>query len=332
MKSVLFSVFGENVRPVWRFWLLWRAKMRFGQNVLRMIWKERFVQFSWKAHCVPFLKRIWGQCDDFKNCEAQKCDLAKTCCPWPEKSVLYNFHEKRTVFPFSREFETRVTIFRSVTLKNAIWPKRAAHDLKRAFCTIFMENALFSRFEENLRPVWRLWELCRSQMRFGQNVLPMTWKERFVQFLWKAHSFPVLARIWDNVTIFRSLPLKNAIWAKRAAHDLKRAFCTIFMESALFFRLEDNLRPVSRFWELCRSQMPFGRNVLRMTWKEGFVQLSWKAYCFPVLARIWGQCDEFDNYDAQRCDLAKTCCPWPEKSVLYNFHGKGTVFPVWREF
>ena len=46
-----------------------------------------------------------------------------------------------------------MTILRTLTLKNAIWPKRAAHDLKRAFCTIFMESALFSRFEENLRPV-----------------------------------------------------------------------------------------------------------------------------------------------------------------------------------
>ena len=156
--------------------------MRFGQNVLRMIWKERFVQFSWKARCFPVLKQISGECDHCENFAAQKCDLAKTCCPWPEKSVLYNFHGMRTVLPFWREFETSVTIFQSLTFKNSICPKRAAHDLKRAFCTIFMESALFSRFEANFRRVWRFWELCRSKMRFGQNVLPMTWKERFVQF------------------------------------------------------------------------------------------------------------------------------------------------------
>ena len=46
-----------------------------------------------------------------------------------------------------------MTILTTLTLTNAIWPKRAPHDLKRAFCTIFMERALFSRFEENLRPV-----------------------------------------------------------------------------------------------------------------------------------------------------------------------------------
>ena len=241
MGSALFSLFGENFRPKWRFWELWRSKMRFGQNVLRMTWKERFVQFSWKAHCFPVLKRISGQFHDFENFDAQKCDLAKTCCAWPEKSVLYNFHLKRTVFPFGENFRP-VTILRTLTLKNAIWPKRAAHDLKRAFCTIFMESALFYRFQENLRPV---------------------------------------------LTILRTLTLKNAIWPKRAAHDLKRAFCTIFMESALFL---------------------------------------------PVLKRISAQFCDFENFDGQKCDLAKTCCAWPEKSVLYNCYQKRTVFPIWGEF
>ena len=144
-----------------------------------MTWKEGFVQFLWKAHCFPVLKRIWGQCDDFDNFDAQKCDLAKTCCAWPEKSVMYNFYGKRTVFPFCREFEASVTILRTLTLTNAIWPKRAAHDLKRAFCTFFMESAMFSLFGENLRPVWRFRQLWRSKMRFDQNVLCMTWKEGF---------------------------------------------------------------------------------------------------------------------------------------------------------
>ena len=215
--------------------------MWFGQNVLRMTWKERFVQFSWKAHCFLFLKRIWGQCDDFDNFDAQKCDLAKTFLAWPEKSVLYNFHEKRTVFSFWREFEASVTILTTLTLKNAIRSKRVAHDLKRAFYTIFIKSALFSLLRENWRPAWRFWQLWRSKMRFGKNVLRMTWKERFVQFSWKAHSF-------------------------------------LFLE------------------------------------------------------RIWGQCDAFDNVDTEKCDSVKTCCAWPEKSVLYNFHGNCTVFLFWREF
>ena len=287
MESALFSRFEENLRPVWRFWELWPSQMRFGKNVLRMTWNERFVQFSWKAHCFLFLERIWGQCDDFHNFNAHKCDLAKTCSAWPEKRVLYNFYGERTVFSFWREFEASVTTFTTLTLTNAILPKRAAHDLKRAFCTIFMETALFSTFGKNFRPVWRFWQLWRSKMRFDQNVLCMTWKE---------------------------------------------GFFTIFMESALFSRFEENLRPVWRFWELWPSQMRFGKNVLRMTWNERFVQFSWKAHCFLFLERIWGQCDDFHNFNAHKCDLAKTCSAWPEKRVLYNFYGERTVFSFWREF
>ena len=176
MKSALFSRFEASFRRVWRLWAIWRSKMRFGQKVLRMIWKERFVQVLYKARCFPVLKQISGECDDCENFTAQKCDLAKTCCPGREKERFVQFLWKAHCFPVLREFETSVTIFRSLTLKNAIWPKRAAHDLKRAFCTIFMKSALFSRFEENLRPVSRFSELCRSKMRFGQNVLRMTWK------------------------------------------------------------------------------------------------------------------------------------------------------------
>ena len=466
--------FCENFRPVWLFWELWRSKRRFGQNVLRMTWKQRFVQFSWKAHCFsilkrlwgefpdfenfdarkcdlaktccawpetsvlynfhgkrtvfPFwgqfqasltilrtltlknairrkraaltwnnrfvqfswkahcfavLKRIWGQCDDFKNFDAQKCDLAKTCCAWPEKSVLYNFNGKRTVFPFWRDFQASVKILRTSMLKNTIWAKPPAHELKRAFCTIFMESALFSLFGENFRPVWRFWELWRLKMQFGQNVLRMTGKERLVEFSWKANCFPVLERIWGqrddfhnfdphkcdlaktccawpeksvlynfhekrtlfpflrefqaSVTILRTLTLKHAIWPKRVAHDLKTAFCPIFMESALFFRFEETLRRVSRFWELWCSKMRFGQNVLRMTWNERFVQLSWKAHCFPVLRTISGQFDDFENFDAQKCDSAKTWCADLKRSFCTIFMESAlfcrfekNLRPVWR--
>ena len=169
--------------------------MRFGQNVFRMTWKERCVQVLWKAPCFPCLERISSQCDDFGNFDAHKCDLAKTCCAWPKKSVLYNSYQKRTVFPIWGEFEASLTILRTFTLKNAIWPKRAAHDLKRAFCTIFI-----------------------------------------------------------------------------------------------------------------------------------------KTLCFPLLARISGQCADFENFHAQKFDFPKMCCAWPEKIVLFNFHEKRTVFPFWREF
>ena len=123
-----------------------------------MTWIERFLQFSWKAHCFTFLERIWGQCDDFDNFDAHKCDLAKTCCAWPEKSVLYNFQRKRTVLPFWREFEASVTILTTLTLQNAIWPKRAAHDLKKGFLYNFHEK-------RTVLPFWREFEASMTILR-----------------------------------------------------------------------------------------------------------------------------------------------------------------------
>ena len=359
--------------------------MRFGQNVLRMTWKERLVQFSWKAPCFLVSERISGPRDEFENFDAPKCDLAKTSCAWPEKSVLYHFHEKRTVFPLWREFEASFTNLRNLALKNQIWPKRAAHDLKNGFCTIFIESALFSGFEENLRLVWRLGKLWRSKIRFGQKVLRMTWKKPFGQFswktrcfpdlkrisgqcddfknfdaqkcaqffcfeemrmTWKAHSLSNLTRIWGQFHEFEKFAAQKCDLAKtwcawpeksvlynflgkrtvflfwRNAHDLKRASCKIFMEGALFSRFRENFRPAWRFWELWRSKMRFGQNVLRMTWNAGFVQFSCKAHCFSALKKIWGQFHDFQNFD-----LAKKCSAWPEKSVLYNFHEKAHCFP-----
>ena len=226
MESALFSCFEENMMPIWGFWELWRSKLRFGQNVLRMSWKERFVQF----------------------------------------------YGKRTVFPFWREFQASVRILRTFTLKNVIWPKRAAHELKRAFCTIFIESALFFRFEENFRPVWQFWELWRSKMRFGQNEL--RWPERSVlyNFHGKRTVFLFKREFEDSFTILRTLTDKSANWPKRAAHDLERAFCTIFIESALFSYFEGNMMPMCGFWELYRSKLRFRQNVLRISWKQRFVQ------------------------------------------------------------
>ena len=220
--------------------------MRFGQNVLRMTWKERFVQFSWQAHYFKVLARISGQCDEFENFDAQKCDLAKTFSAWPEKGVLYNFHEKRTVFSFWREFEASVTILTTLTLKNAIRSKRVAHDLKRASCTIFINSALFSLFGENYRPAWRFW-LSRSKMRFGQIVLAWAEKSVLYNFQKKRTVFSFRKEVEASVTILTTLTLKNAIRSKRVAHDLKRAFCIIFTETALFSCFEENFRPVWRF-------------------------------------------------------------------------------------
>ena len=286
MKSALFSFFGVNLTPVWRFWELWRSKMRFGENVLRMTWKER----------------------------------------------LYNFNEKRTVFPFWREFEASVTIFRSLTLKNAIWPKRAAHDLKRSVLYNFHgKRTVFPFWREFQASVTILTTLTLKKCNLAKTCCAWPKKTVLYNFHGKCTVFPYWRKFKTSVTILRSLTLTNAIWPKRAAHDLKRAFCTIFIKSARFSLFGENWRPVW-LWQLWHWKMRFGKNVFRMTWKERFVQFSWKAHGFLFLERIWGQCDDYDNFDAHKCDLPKTCSAWPKKNVLYNFHEKRIVFLFWSEF
>ena len=293
-----------------------------------MTWKERFVQLLSKAHCFPDLGRIKGQSDDFENFDAHKCNSAKTCTAWPEKSVLYNFHGKRTGLPFWREFEASFTILRTLPLKSAILPKRAAHDQKRAFCTIFMESALFYRFQKNWRPVLRFWELWRSKMRFGQNVLRMTWKKAFCTIFMESALF---SPSWENfspVCDFENFDGQKCDLAKTCCAWPEKSVLYNFHGKRTFFtRLEENFSPVLRFWELWRSKMRFGQNVLRMTWKRAFCTIFIKTLCFPLLARISGQCADFENFHAQKFDFPKMCCAWPEKIVLFNFHEKRTVFP-----
>ena len=235
--------------------------MRFGQNVLRMTWKERFVQFSWKAHCFPVLKRVSGQCDDFDNFDAQKCDLAKTCCvsrkahffpvfkrirdksndfekfdpekydlgktccAWGEKRVFYNFHGKRTVFPFWGQFGASLTILRTLAQKCDLaktccaWPEKSV-------LYNFMESALFSRFEASFGPCDLAKTCCAWPQEGG-----------FVQFSWKAHCLPFLERISGQCDDFDNFDAHKFDLAKTCC-----ALPTTFMKSALFSRFEENLR------------------------------------------------------------------------------------------
>ena len=85
-------------------------------------------------------------------------------------------------------------------------------------------------------------------MRFGQNVLRIARKARFVQFSWKAYCFHVLALISVPWAIFGFGTLKNAIWPKCPPHGLKSTFCTNFMESLLFSVLSWILVRLSDFW------------------------------------------------------------------------------------
>ena len=96
---------------------------------------------------------------------------------FPKITVLRSFYQKKAIF-------AKTTVLRILAIlpfcaalsksKPFLPQKGAAHDLKWAFCTIFMESTLFSRFGENFRPVWRIWELWCSKMRFAQNELRMT--------------------------------------------------------------------------------------------------------------------------------------------------------------
>ena len=111
----------------------------------------------------------------------------------------------------------------------------------------------------------------------------------------------------------------------------KGAFCALFIEIAQFLRFRDDFRPVRRFWGLVCSEVRFCQNlrlcsfyknrtvfpiwrwfeakttilrcgggkerfcqnVLSTTPNARFVQCWWKSYCFPGLAMIWRQYDDF---------------------------------------
>ena len=52
--------------------------------------------------------------------------------------------------------------------KSKIWPKLAPHGRERAFCALFIEITLFSRFGDDLRPVrgFEIW--CAQKWDFAK--------------------------------------------------------------------------------------------------------------------------------------------------------------------
>ena len=327
-KNVLYKFHGKKSVTIFRSLTLKNAIWaKRAAHDLKIAFCTNFME----SDCFPVLKRICDKCNDFQKFDPQKCDFGKTWCAWSKKSVFYNFHGKRTVFSFWREFQASVTIFTTLTLTNAIWPKRAAHDLKRAFCTNFMESDCFPVLKRICDKCNDFQKFDPQKCDFGKTWCAWSKKSVFYNFHGKRTVFSFWREFQASVTIFTTLTLTNAIWPKRGAHYLKRAFCTIFNESALFSRFEENFRPVWRFWQLWRSKMRFGQKVLRMTWKEGFVQFLWKAHCFPLLERIGASVTILTTLTHTNAIFAKTCCAWPEKSVLYNFHRKRTVLKFWPE-
>ena len=252
-KHVLYNFYTKpTVFTYWREFQSGRAI--FWSKTLKIaILSKRPPHGLKSTFCTIFIQSLlfsrigvnFGPLSNFWIWNVEKCDLVKTSSAWPEKHVLYNFDGKPTVFTYSREFPSGRAIFWSKTLKNAIWPKRPPDGLKSTFCTIFMKSLLlFSRIGLNFSPAERFLDLKRWKMRFGENVLRMAWKARFLQFSYKAYSFHVLALISVPWAIFGFGTLKNAIWPKRPPHGLKSTFCTIFIQSLLFSSIGVNFSPV----------------------------------------------------------------------------------------
>ena len=188
--------------------------MRFGQNVLRMAWKARFVQFSYKAYCFHVLAWISVPQSDFWLWNVEKCDLVKTSSAWPEKHVLYNFHRKPTCFHVLALISVPWAIFGSGNVEkcdlaktSSAWPEKHVlynFHTKPTVFTYWREfqsgrasfgSAIEKFWSKRPRYLKRKPKLLKSPVRFGfgQNVLRMAWKARFVQFSYKTYCFHLLA-------------------------------------------------------------------------------------------------------------------------------------------
>ena len=202
-------------------------------------------------------------------------------------TVLYDFDGKGTVFPFLQEFQASVTILRTLMPKHAIWTKRAPHDLKRAFFTIFMKSALFSIFE-------RIWGHFHDFENFDAPKCDLAktcsaWPEKSVlyNFLRKRNVFPFWREFKASFTILRTLTLKNAIWPKRAAHDLKKRVLYNFYEKLTVFPFLQEFQASVTILRTLSLKTAIWPKRAAHDLKERFIQFSWKARCFSVLKRIW---------------------------------------------
>ena len=208
MESLLFSRIGVSFSPAERFLALKRWEMRFRQNVLGILWKARFVQFSWKTYCFHVLawfqsgRAIFGSIT-LRNAIWSKRPprvLKSTFCTIFIHSLLFsligvNFSPAERFLVLKRwemqfgEFPSRRAIFGSETLRNAIWLKRPPHRLKSTFSTIFLQSLLFSRNGVNFGPAERFLVPKRWEMRFGRNVHRMALKHVWYNFLRKPTVF-----------------------------------------------------------------------------------------------------------------------------------------------
>ena len=154
LENVLFSSFGDDLRPVGRF-EIWCAQKWDLPNLAPHVHARTFcalfieiAQFSRFDDHLRFdhfflwevLKREWQVCPNVK------WDFENNCYAQPQSWVLCTFHRNRTVFTIRRWFESSATIFRSGVLKSEILRKLAPTCPKRANCALFLE---IERFQDS---------------------------------------------------------------------------------------------------------------------------------------------------------------------------------------
>ena len=140
--------------------------------------------------------------------------------------------------------------------------KSCSHGRERAFCALFIEITLFSRFGDDLRPVRRFWDLVCSKVGFCQTC--SAWPKTCVLYIFHRTRTAFLIWRWFGAssTILWSSVRSSDTLRKLARYGPKRAYCERFTEIALLFRFGDDLRPVRRFWNMVCGNVTLCENLL----------------------------------------------------------------------
>ena len=264
IESQLFSRIGVNFSPVERFLDLKRWQMQFGQTYSTR--PENHVLYNF--HRSPTVFTYWRKIQSSRaifGSETLKNEIWPKLPPHSVKSTFCTIFIESLLFArIGVKFSPVERFLAPKRWKNAIWPKRSPHCLKSTFCTIFIENVLFSRIRVKFSPVERLLAPKRWKCDLTETSSPLHEKHVLYNFYRKPTVLTYWREFQSGRAIFGSKTLRNAIWPKRPTHSVKSTFCTIFIESLLFWRIRVNLSPVERFLAPKRWKMRFGQNVLRM--------------------------------------------------------------------
>ena len=307
-------------------------------KIVTLAWNSRenqkTVRFKWKLY------KTGKQCAFPKNCPKRSFQAMGSTF-WPNRIFDRQSSQNRhTGLKFSRKLENSALsmkivqngLFRSCgALKNAIWPKRAAHDLKRAFCTIFIESALFSRVGENFRPVWRFWELWG--LRFGQisflslkalKSVTLAWNSpqhgKTVRFLWKLYKTlfsgdaqHVLGQI--SFLSLKALKSVTLAWNSRQHGKTVRFLWKLY--KTLFSGHAQHVLAKSHFWASKFSKSSHWPEILAKTGKQCAFHENCTKRSFQVMAstfwpnRIWERQSSQNRHNGLKFSRK------PENSALF---------------